>query len=108
MRIEAIELPYFSVGAPAEITGPRVAQAGVGDRFGAVHRVEPSGHLVRRALVLHETVFTGRLDGLFVETHGIGVTPLEASDLCGHQGVFVGESRWAIFRPLAQLFLVRG
>ena len=35
------------------------------------------------------------------------VSPFEAGDLGRHQCVLVGESRWIVFGPLAQLFPVR-
>jgi hypothetical protein len=58
------------------------------------------------AFVLHEAVLAGRSDRLFVQTHCIGVAPLEAADLGRHQGVFVAERRWIVVGPFAQLISV--
>ena len=107
VRMELLELPDLALGAPAEIAVPCVPQIGVGNRLEAARRIEPRGHLMGQRLVLHEAVLTGRLNGLLVQTHGVGVPPFEAGDLGRHQCVFVAESRWIDFGPLAQLFLVR-
>src|SRR5260221_13789701 len=107
MRIKPIELPHLAIGSPAEITGPRVPEIGVGDGFETACRVEPRGYLMGQPLVLHEAILAGRSNGLLVQTHCIGVSPFEAGDLCRHQGVFVAESRWIAVGPLAQLFTVR-
>src|ERR1700691_6422689 len=101
MRMKLFELPYLTGRTPAHVTLPRVPQAGVGDRFDAARRVEARGHLMRQALVLHETVLARRLNGLLVQTHGVGVPPLEPGDLGRHQGVFVAKRRWIVFSPLA-------
>jgi hypothetical protein len=76
-------------------------------RFSAVRRVEPRRRLVGRSLVLNETVFTGRLNSLLVQTHCIGVAPFEAGDLGQYQRVLVAEGRGTVFGPLAQLLPVR-
>jgi hypothetical protein len=106
--MKLFELPHLADRAPAQVTVPRVPQTGVGDRPDAARRVEPRGHLMSHAFVLHETVLASRQNGLLVQTHGIGVTPFEAGDLGRHQGVFVTERRWIVVDPLAQLFAVRG
>ena len=60
-----------------------------------------------QALVLRETVVTGRSNGLLVQTHRVGVSPFETGDLGRHQRVLVGESRWIVVGPFAQSFPVR-
>jgi hypothetical protein len=52
-------------------------------------------------------VLTRQVDSLLVQTHGVGVSLFEAGDLGQDQRVFVGESWWIVFGPLAQLFPMR-
>ena len=47
------------------------------------------------------------MDSLLVQTQGVGVPLFDAGDLGQNQRVLVGESRWVVFGPLAQLFPVR-
>src|SRR5712671_5877023 len=107
MRMKLFELPHLSGRAPAKIAAPRLPQTGVGDRIEAARREEPRGQLMGQALVLDEAVLASRLNGLLVQTHGVGVPPFEARDLGQHQRVLVGESRWIVVGPFAQLFTVR-
>ena len=107
LRVGLLELPDLAQGAPAEITVPCVPQIGLGDGLEAARRVEPRGHLMGQAFVLHEAVLASRLNGLLVQSHGIDVASFEAGDLGRHQGVLVGERRRVGFGPLAQLFPVR-
>src|ERR1700681_3144010 len=86
--------------APAQVTAPRLPQIRVGDRIEAARREEPRGHLMGQALILYETVFAGRSNGLLVQTHGVGVPPLEPGDLGRYQGVFIAKRRWIVFSPL--------
>src|ERR1700677_682905 len=100
MRMKLFELPHLAERTPAQVTAPRFTQAGVGYRLSAVRSVEPRRHLLGRALILDETCFSGPLNRLLIQTHGIGVPPLEAGDLGRHECVFIGESRWIGFGPL--------
>jgi len=63
--------------------------------------------LVGESFILDETVFECRFNGLFVQAHSVAVSPFEARNLSRYQRVLVGEGRWIVFRPLAQLFKVR-
>src|SRR3979490_3260107 len=72
-RMKLFELPHLAERAPAQVTVPGVPQTGVGESLNAARRVETGGQLMRQALVLYETVFTGRSNGLLVQTHGVGV-----------------------------------
>src|SRR5579863_7604058 len=81
MRIKSIELPYLAVGAPAEIAVPRLAQMGIGGCLGATRAVEPGGHLIGYAFVLHETMLASRTNGLLVQTHGVDIPPLDPGHL---------------------------
>ena len=107
MRMKLFELPHLAGRAPAKIAAPRLPQIRVGESLEAACRVEPRGHLMGQALVLHETVLARRSNGLLVQMHCIGVSPFEAGDLGQHQRVLVGESRWIVVGPLAQLLPVR-
>src|SRR5258708_11589460 len=80
MRMKLFEMPHLAERAPAQVTAPRFPQAGMGDRIEAAHREEPRGQLMCQTLVLYETVVAGRADGQLVETHGVGVPPLDPSD----------------------------
>src|ERR1700733_1864849 len=64
MRIKLFELPHLAERAPAQVTVPRVPEAGVGDRSDAARRIEPRGQLMGQAFVLHETVLASRSNGL--------------------------------------------
>jgi hypothetical protein len=75
--------------------------------YGSAVTVKSRSKLVCDAFVLHEAVIAGRLNSLLIQTHGIGVPPLEAGDLGRHECVLIGESRWIGFGPLAQLLSVR-
>src|SRR6267378_8509535 len=59
MRMKLFELPHLAERAPAQVTVPGVPQTGVGESLNAARRVETGGQLMRQALVLYETVFTG-------------------------------------------------
>ena len=78
----------------------------VGSALHAARRIEPCGHLMGAAFVLNEAVFASGLNGVLVQTHGIGVPTFDARELRRHQSVLVGERGWIIFGPLAQLFAV--
>src|SRR6202048_3365291 len=97
MRIKLFELPHLAERAPAKIAAPRLPQTGVGDRIEAARREEPRGYLMGQALVLDEAVLASRLNGLLVQTHGVGVSSFKAGDLGHHQCVLVGERRWIVF-----------
>src|ERR1700737_693063 len=49
MRMKLFELPHLAERAPAQVTVPRVPQAGVGDRFDAARRIESRGQLMGQA-----------------------------------------------------------
>src|SRR6266478_7456873 len=75
MRMKLFELPHLAERAPAKIAAPRLPQTGMSDRLDAARRIEARGHLMGQALVLHEAVLACRVNGLFVQTHCIGVSP---------------------------------
>ena len=107
VRVAFVELLHLAERAPAVVAVPRVAQIGVGNRLEAARQVEPRGHLMGQRLVLDEAVLASRLNGLLVQLHRIDVASFDAGDLGRHQRVLVGERRWIVFGPLAQLFPVR-
>src|ERR1700682_1295312 len=63
MGMKLFELPPLAERAPAKIAAPRLPQIRAGDRLDAARRVEPRGHLMGQAFVLHETVLAGRSNG---------------------------------------------
>src|SRR6202171_5218670 len=63
MRMKLFELPHLAERAPAKIAAPRLPQIRAGERLDAARRVEPRGHLMGQAFVLHETVLAGRSNG---------------------------------------------
>src|SRR6267142_7214769 len=103
--MKPFELPDLAERAPAKVAAPRLPQTGLGDRLEPARRIEARGNLMGQALVLHEAVLACRVNGLFVQTHCNGVSPFETRDLGRHQCVLVGERRWTVFGPLAQLLL---
>ena len=106
MRIEVIELPHFSVGAPAEITGPRVAQICVCESLEAAGHVEAGGRLIGQALVLREIAVARRSNRLFIQPLCVEFSALDAGYFRRNQRMLVGERRRTVFGPLSQLFLV--
>src|ERR1700687_3948872 len=107
MRMKLFELPDLAERAPANIAAPRLPQIRWGDRIEAARRAESRRQLMAQGLVLYETVVARRSNGPLVQMHGVEVSPLEARDFSGQEGVLVGESRWIVVGPLAQLFQVR-
>jgi hypothetical protein len=108
VEVGLVELPHLAGSAPAQITVPSVAEVGVGDRLETPRGVEPCGELVREALVLDEAVVVGQADGLFVETLGVELSPLQARNLGADQCRPVAERCRAILRPdRDQLVMIR-
>src|SRR6202008_2225056 len=79
----------------------------MGNVLKSTSRMEAPSQFVSERLVLDKAIFARRPDCLLVQPHSIKVAAFEAGDLGRHQSVLVAESRWIVFRPLAQLFLVR-
>src|SRR6266481_8625754 len=75
--------------------------------LGPAGKIKACRKLVRDGVVLDEAVLARQLNGLFVQAHRVGVTPVEARDLGRHERMLVAESRWIALGPLAQLCLVR-
>src|SRR6266481_6564197 len=73
---------------------------------GPAATIKSRSELMGDAFVLDETVITGQSNGLLVQTHRIGVSVFETGDFGQHQRMLVGKSRWIVFGPFAQLFLV--
>src|SRR3954447_25791423 len=99
IRIKPIELPYLALGAPAEITIPRLAQMGVGGCLGAARVVEPGGRLIGDRFVLNEAVIAGRANCLFVETHGVAFAAFDPGHFRAYQCRTIVEILRAILRP---------
>src|ERR1700688_76376 len=106
--MELFELPDLSLGAPAKVAIARVTQIDVGYTVNAARIIEPRGHFKGQSFVLNEAVVVGGSNGLLVQTHGVGVSPVEPGDLGRHQGMLVAEGWWIVVCPFAQLFAVHG
>ena len=106
-RIHLIELPHLAGGSPTDVAVAGVLQMHAGNFVEATHRIEAGRHLMGQALVLHKAILACRLDRHLVQPHGIKIPAFDASDLGRYQCVLVGERRWIIFGPLAQLLTVR-
>src|SRR5262249_44955003 len=67
LRMEFIELPYLSVGAPSQIAAPRVFQVETRDVLEAARSVKASSQLAGERFNMHEVVRSRRADRFFVE-----------------------------------------
>src|SRR5258708_40153843 len=103
MRVVFVELLHLPMRAPAVVAVPRVAEIGVAVRLEAARQIEPRGHFISQRFVLYEAVLASRLNRLLVQLHRVEGASFEAGDLSRDQCVLVGESRWVVFGPLAQL-----
>src|SRR5437899_10345005 len=83
--IRLAELPHLAGRAPAKVPAPRLPQIRAGERIEAARRVEPRGHLMGKALVLHEAVLAGRSNGLFVEAFGVQFPLFQTRELGANQ-----------------------
>ena len=81
--MQLFQLSHLADCAPAKIATPRLPQIRVCDRIEAAPRVEPRGHLMGQALVLHEAALMRRPDRLFIESLGIELPPFQARNLGG-------------------------
>src|SRR5262249_30631106 len=102
-RMELIELPHLSVGAPAEITAACISQVEMRDLVEAARRVKAGSQLVGERLVVDEAVCLGRHDGALVQVHGIDRAPLETGDLSADESYTIIEVLRTIRRPGTKL-----
>src|SRR6202171_4087522 len=107
MWILQIHLTDLAVGTPLRKAAACGFQMGAASGCRAVGKIKSRSKLVGEPLILDEAILASRLNGLFVQTHGIGVSSFKARDLGRHQCVLVAEGRWIVVGPLAQLFKVR-
>src|SRR6187200_934793 len=105
-RMELIELPHLSVGAPAQIAGPGLPQIGVCECREAARRVEAGSELVGERLVVNEAIRACRPDCLFVKTLGVQHAAFEAGDLSAHQRCTILEILRTICCPVPKMLLV--
>src|SRR5215472_13575972 len=107
-RIQLIELPYLSVGAPSQIAPPRVSQVEMCDFVEATRGVKAGAQLVCERLILDEAVCACRRDGALVQVHGLERASLDAGNLSAHKGDAILEVFPAVLRPYGKLSLVSG
>src|SRR6202789_742532 len=101
------ELPNLAHGSPPHIAVARGPQIRLSDRREVARRIEAGGKLVSQRLVLHEAILARRLDGLFIEPHGVEVPPLEAGNFGRHEGRAIRESRATVRGPSRDLLVMR-
>src|SRR5262249_23089899 len=98
-RMELIELPHLSVGAPSQIAPPRVSQVEMCNLIETARRVKTGGQLVGERLVVNEPVSACRRDGALVQVHGLERTPLDPGNLGSDQRCTILEVLRTIRRP---------
>src|SRR4051794_10274449 len=77
MWIKSIELSHLALGPPAKIAVSGLAKIGVGECLETTRAAEAGSHLIGQTFVLHEPILAGRANGLLVQAHGIGVSPID-------------------------------
>src|SRR5262244_2510082 len=107
-RIELIELPHLSIGAPAQVTVTSISQIRMGNGLEATRRIKAGSQFVRERLVVDEGACTRRPDGLFIELLGIEHPAFNPRDLRAHEGKSVLEVVRAVLRPHRKLSPVSG
>src|SRR5262249_9448860 len=107
-RMQLIELPPLSVGAPSQIAAPRVSQVEMRDLIEATRRVKAGSQLVGERLVVDKAASACRRDGALVQVHGLERAPFDAGNLSAHEGESVLKVFWAVLRPYSKLSLVSG
>src|SRR5262249_15328632 len=84
-RMELLELPHLSVGAPSQIAPPRVSQIVMRNLLEAARRVEAGSQLAGARLVVDKAVSACRHYGALVKVHSLKGTPLDPGKLCSDQ-----------------------
>src|SRR5215510_7542765 len=90
-RMELIELPHLSVGAPSQIAPSCVSQVEMCNLLETARRVKAGSQLVGERLVVDKAIRACRHDGAFVKVHGVERASLETGNLCGYQRCTIFE-----------------
>src|SRR5215475_1343368 len=107
-RMELIELPHLSVGAPPDVATPRVSQVDMRDLVEAARGVKAGGKLVGERFVVHKAICARCRDGALVQVHGIEWAAVQAGDLSADQRRAVREIVRAALRKDLELTVTAG
>ena len=78
------------------------------DSLESTRGVEARSNLVRERFIVHETVLSGRSDGLVVKTHSVKISVFDARYFSLHQHGAAFEILGAAMRPAVELAFVSG
>src|SRR5262245_9312426 len=106
-RMQLIELPHLSVGAPTQIAPPRVSQVEMRNLLEAARGVKAGSQLVGERLVVDKAASACRRYGALVQVHGLERTPLDPGNLGSDQRCTILEVLRTIRRPGPKLSRVR-
>src|SRR5262249_47306287 len=106
-RMQLIELPHLSVGAPSQIAPPRVSQVEMRNLLEAARGVKAGSQLVGERLVVDKAASACRRYGALVQVHGLERTPLDPGNLGSDQHCTILEVLRTIRRPGPKLSRVR-
>src|SRR5262249_54552784 len=106
VRVQLIELPDFAVGAPTDITVPRIPQIGVSGLLEAAPEVEVRRQLAGYGLDVGGARRVRRADRLFVEPLGVEEAILQPRELRGAERGAAAECLRATYGPRRELRLV--
>src|SRR5262245_55817777 len=84
-RMELVELPHLSVGAPSQIAPPRVSQVVMRNLLEAPRRVKAGSQLAGERLVVDKAVSACRHYGALVKVHGLERPSLDTGNLSAKQ-----------------------
>ncbi len=102
------ELLHFAVRPPQRKAGARVAEMGKAVLLKAAAEIELARQLIGQRLIVDKAVGVGRLDGLFVEAHGVERAAFDAGNLSAYQRGAVLEILRTVLRPCFELPVVSG
>src|SRR6516165_9928969 len=106
-RMELVELPHLSVGAPSQIAPPRVTQVVMRDLLEAARRVKAGRELAGNRFIVHKAICARQHDGALVEVHGLERTPFDPGNLGSDQRCTILEILRTIRRPGPKVSCVR-
>src|SRR5262249_21982975 len=104
-RMKLIELPHLAVGAPSQITSPRISQVEMRKLLEAARRVKARSQLVGERFVVDKAVSACRRDGALVQVHGLEWASLDAGNLSANQRCTILEVLRTNRRPGPKLSL---
>src|SRR3984957_16115559 len=106
VRVEFVELLYFSVGSPTRIERPSLLQIRLCDLLQSPSSIETRCQFVGERFVVNKTIRLCGVDGIFVKFFGVERAAFDARNFRSHQSGAVFEILRAVFRPYLELFVV--